>query len=144
MIPRELAQEVAIPRNLAQDVTNRSPRTPVDHRLFSQQPTDQQVFPLLLRYTSLQGAITSQEWESRFGMVSRAHPFGANIWHGMYYEMAVMYLPTARGIWGTSWTNYEPAWFQLPRNFSRVNAQIQMHEALNPSSDQLYPCLAPG
>ena len=143
MIPREPAQEVAIPRNLAQDFAIRSPRKLVVHRLFSQQPTDQQVFPLLLRYTSLQGAITSQEWESRFGMVSRAHPFGDNIWRGMYREMAA-YLLTARRIWATIWTEYEPAWFQLPRNFSRVNAQIQMHEVRNPSSDQLYPCLAPG
>ena len=100
------------------------------------------VFPAMIRYTALNGHISEAQWAQRFGTVSNRCPFGEHIWQGMLHELAALYLPSVRGYAGwTRWDQYRPAWFTIPRTFSRANAALRKCDIYNPAGNQTYPCM---
>ena len=116
------------------------PRKTVPHSWCEQPREDHLVFASLLEHTMLKGTITEDEWKERFGKVSWAHPFGCRIWSGMYDELGSLYLPSKSLWWATK--DFAPAWFEVPRVFSRDNAKLPKQAEVNPGSGLFYPCMA--
>ena len=116
------------------------PRETVRHSWCEQLREDHLVFASLLQHTSLRDTITENEWIMRFGKVSWDHPFGCRIWSGMYDELGSHYLPS-KSRWATR-EHFAPAWFEIPRVFSRVNAKLAKNAIHNPGSGLYYPCMA--
>ncbi len=102
------------------------------------------VFYNTMRHINCTDVMTVEEFESIFGRVSTAHPYGEKFWAGFAEWMAAVYFPSMQGRGRRSWlANIQPTMghFELPEAFSKRNAETPRHFHANPGSGLKYPAM---
>ena len=88
-----------------------------------QRPEAADAFAWMTKHINAGGCMSMAEYESIFGEVTRAAPYGARFWEGYRYFMINMYRPRMKKLRSLSGVAPTEAWFEIPAVFSKAAAQ---------------------
>ena len=102
----------------------------------------QSQFHSLMTFINCCSRISLAEWESTFGAIAEAHPWGVRFWDGFRFWMVNRYKNRMRKY--RHFCNLPPdyAYFETPERFSKGQAGRAKNDECNRGSGGLCPCWA--
>ena len=99
-------------------------------------------FHSLMTFINCCSRMSLAEWESMFGAITEAHPWGVRFWDGFRFWMVNRYKNRMRKYRHLCNLPPDYAYFETPERFSKAQAGRAKNDECNRGSGGLYPCWA--